>query len=78
MRNPPIHRFDLGAVKKTRIAERFMFVIEVQATNAMNTAEWYDSLNGSTPTSSTFGQIGTVKGLTNYPRQVIQSGKLSF
>lgn len=78
LRHPPIHRFDLGAVKRTRIAERFMFVIEVQATNAMNTAEWYDSLNNSTPTSSTFGQIGTVKGLTNYPRQIILSGKLSF
>ncbi|MCL5742907.1 MAG: TonB-dependent receptor, partial [Acidobacteria bacterium] len=31
LRNPPIHRFDLGAVKKTRIAERYMFEIEVQA-----------------------------------------------
>jgi hypothetical protein len=78
LRNPPIHRFDLGAVKKTRIAERFMFEIEVEATNAMNTPEWYDSLNGSNPTSSTFGQIGTVKALTNYPRQVILSGKLTF
>jgi outer membrane receptor protein involved in Fe transport len=78
LRNPPIHRFDLGVVKKTRIAERFMFVIEAQATNAMNTPEWYDSLDGSTPTSSTFGQIGPVKGLTNYPRQIILSGKIMF
>ena len=78
LRHPPIHRFDLGAVKKTRIFEKYMFEIEVQATNAMNTPEWYDSLNGSNPTSSTFGNIGGVKGLTNYPRQVILSGKISF
>lgn len=78
LRHPPIHRFDLGMVKKTRIAERFMFEIEVVATNAMNTPEWYDSLNGSTPTSATFGNIGGVKGLTNYPRQFILSGKITF
>jgi len=78
LRNPPIHRFDLGAVKKTRILEKYMFEIEVEATNAMNTPEWYGSLNGSSPTSSTFGNIGGVKGLTNYPRQVILSGKFSF
>ena len=78
LRNPPIHRFDLGVVKKTRIAERYMFEIEAQATNAMNTPEWYDSLDGSTPTSSTFGNIGGVKGLTNFPRQLILSGKISF
>jgi hypothetical protein len=78
LRHPPIHRFDLGAVKKTRILERYMFEIEVQATNAMNTPEWYDSLNSSNPTSSTFGNIGGVKSLTNYPRQIILSGKISF
>jgi hypothetical protein len=78
LRNPPIHRFDLGVVKKTRIAERYTFELEAQATNAMNTPEWYDSLNGSTPTSSTFGNIGGVKGLTNYPRQLILSGKITF
>jgi hypothetical protein len=44
----------------------------------MNTPEWYDSLNGSNPTSATFGNIGGVKGLTNYPRQVILSGKIIF
>lgn len=78
LRHPPIHRFDLGVVKKTRIAERFTFVLEAQATNAMNTPEWYDSLNSSSPTSATFGNIGGVKGLTNYPRQVILSGKVMF
>lgn len=78
LRNPPIHRFDLGVTKKTRIAERFMFEINALATNAMNTPEWYDSLNGSNPTSSTFGNIGGVKGLTNYPRQLILSGNLVF
>ncbi|MEN6603515.1 MAG: TonB-dependent receptor [Bryobacteraceae bacterium] len=78
LREPPIHRFDLGVVKKTRIAERFMFVIEAQATNAMNTPEWYDSLDNSNPTSATFGNIGGVKGLTNYPRQIILSGKILF
>ena len=78
LRNPPIHRFDLGVVKKTRIKERYLFQFEVQATNAMNTPEWYDSLNGSNPTSSTFGNIGGVKGLTNYPRQLILGGKFIF
>ncbi|MCX6621432.1 MAG: hypothetical protein NTY38_10190, partial [Acidobacteria bacterium] len=78
LRNPPTHRFDLGIVKKTRIMERYMFEIEAQATNAMNTPEWYDSLNGSNPTSSTFGNIGGVKALTNFPRQVILSGKITF
>ena len=78
LRNPPIHRFDLGVNKKTRIRERYMFELEVEATNAMNTPEWYDSLNGSNPTSSTFGNIGGVKSLTNYPRQIILSGKISF
>ncbi len=78
LRHPPIHRFDLGLVKKTRIAERYMFELQAQATNAMNTPEWYDSLNGSNPTSATFGNIGGVKGLTNYPRQIILSGKITF
>ena len=78
LRNPPIHRFDLGVTKKTRLTERFNFEINAIATNAFNTPEWYDSLNGSNPTSSTFGNIGGVKGLTNYPRQIQLSGKIIF
>ncbi len=78
LRHPPIHRFDLGVTKSTKIAERFNFVIEAQATNAFNTPEWYDSLNASTPTSAVFGNIGGVKGLTNYPRQLVLSGKIIF
>jgi hypothetical protein len=55
-----------------------MFEISAVATNAMNTPEWYNSLDNSKVSTATFGKIAGVKGMTNSPRGITLGARLRF
>jgi hypothetical protein len=54
---PMFTRFDLSAVKKTKISERLNFELRAEILNAFNHANFFGSTNLTNFTSANFGQV---------------------
>ena len=80
LRYPAIHNFDFGAVKKVKVMERYNFEFHVLAMNATNTPAFWDSPtgNGVNPASTDFGKIGSIRGQSNFPRQLELGARITF
>ncbi len=73
LRNPGQNNWDINAVKKIRIKERFTYELRADFLNAFN-HPWFNGPNND-PTSSSFGQITSQK---NFPRTIQLGMKLVF